>query len=173
MTRINKNVSDSFNLNGGKSELINFDLKYSTGPFYKLQATIMNLTLADHFAFKELKHQRSIMFQQYQIMLLVFVLLFSIEIKANPKEDKLFQWVESQVVIYTLKRQNFVANLDFSMQKWHVQGKCFGNLISPKFVITVSSCILEEGKRLVNDKIVKDLIEEARVSQVIFSALRK
>ena len=115
------------------------------------------------------------MFQQYQIMLLILVLLFSIEIKANryPNDDKLIQWVESQVAIYTLKRQNFVADLGFSEQKWHVQGKCFGNLISPKFVITVSSCILEEGKRLVNDKIVKDLIEEARVSQVIFSALRK
>ena len=113
------------------------------------------------------------MFQQYQIMLLILVLLFSIEIKANryPNEDKLFQWVESQVAIYTLKRQNFLADLDFSKQKWHVQGKCFGNLISPKFVLTVSSCILEERKRLVNDKIVKDLIEEARVFQVIFSAL--
>lgn len=111
------------------------------------------------------------MFQQYQIMLLVLVLLFSIEIKANlyPNEDKLIEWVESQVIIYTLKQQNFIA--DFSKQKWDVRGKCFGNLISPKFVLTVSSCILEEGKRLVNDKIVKDLIEEARVSQVIFSAL--
>ena len=118
---------------------------------------------------------RSIMFQKYQIMLLILVLLFSIEIKANryPNQDKLIQWVESQVAIYTLKGPNFVADLHFSKQKWHVQGKCFGNLISPKFVLTVSSCILEEGKRLVNDKIVKDLIEEARVSQVIFSALRK
>ena len=115
------------------------------------------------------------MFQKYQIMLLILVLLFSIEIKAKryPNEDKLIQWVESQVVIYTLKGPNFVADLHFSKQKWHVQGKCFGNLISPKFVLTVSSCILEERKRLVNDKIVKDLIEEARVSQVIFSALRK
>ena len=131
----------------------------------------MNLNLAGHFAFKELKHQRSIMFQQYQIMLLVLVLLFSIEIKANlyPNEDKLIEWVESQVIIYTLKQQNFIA--DFSKQKWDVRGKCFGNLISPKFVLTVSSCILEERKRLVTDKIVKDLIEEARVSQVIFSAL--
>ena len=43
------------------------------------------------------------MFQQYQIMLLVLVLLFSIEIKANPKEDKLIQWAVSQVTIYTLK----------------------------------------------------------------------
>ena len=147
-------------------------MKYLTGPFYKLQATIMNLTLADHSAFKELKHQRSIMFQQYQIMLLILVLVFSIEIKAKryPNEDKLIQWVESQVAIYTLKRQNFVADLDFSRQKWDVRGKCFGNLISPKFVLTVSSCILEERKRSVNDKIVKDLIEEARVSQVIFSA---
>ena len=131
----------------------------------------MNLNLAGDFAFKELKHQRSIMFQQYQIMLLVLVLLFSIEIKANlyPNEDKLIEWVESQVIIYTLKQQNFIA--DFSKQKWDVRGKCFGNLISPKFVLTVSSCILEERKRLVTDKIVKDLIEEARVSQVIFSAL--
>ena len=131
----------------------------------------MNLNLAGHFAFKELKHQRSIMFQQYQIMLLVLVLLFSIEIKANlyPNEDKLIEWVESQVIIYTFKQQNFIA--DFSKQKWDVRGKCFGNLISPKFVLTVSSCILEERKRLVTDKIVKDLIEEARVSQVIFSAL--
>ena len=131
----------------------------------------MNLNLAGHFAFKELKHQRSIMFQQYQIMLLVLVLLFSIEIKANlyPNEDKLIEWVESQVIIYTLKQQNFIA--DFSKQKWDVRGKCFGNLISPKFVLTVSSCILEERKRLVTDKIVKDLIEEARVTQVIFSAL--
>ena len=111
------------------------------------------------------------MFQQYQIMLLVLVLLFSIEIKANlyPNEDKLIEWVESQVIIYTFKQQNFIA--DFSKQKWDVRGKCFGNLISPKFVLTVSSCILEERKRLVTDKIVKDLIEEARVSQVIFSAL--
>ena len=130
----------------------------------------MNLTLADHSAFKELKHQRSIMFQQYQIMLLILVLFFSIEIKAKryPNEDKLIQWVESQVAIYTLKQQNFIA--DFNKQKWDIRGKCFGNLISPKFVLTVSSCILEERKRLVNDKIVKDLIEEARVSQVIFSA---
>ena len=37
---------------------INLNLKYLTGPFYKLQATIMNLNLADHFAFKESKHQR-------------------------------------------------------------------------------------------------------------------
>ena len=133
----------------------------------------MNLTCADHSPFKELKHQRSIMFQQYQIMLLILVLFFSMEIKANPNEDKFTQWAESEVIIYTLKQQNFLADLAFSEQKWNVQGKCFGNLISPKFVLTVSSCILEEGKRLVNDKIVKDLIEEARVSQVIFSALRK
>ena len=136
---------------------------------FKLQATIKNLNRK-----KELKHQRSIMFQQYQIMLLILVLLFSIEIKANrypnyPNEDKFMQWIDSQVVIYTLKQQNFA----FSKQKWDFQGKCFGNLISPKFVLTISSCILEEGERLVNDKIVKDLIEEARVSRVIFSALSK
>ena len=80
----------------------------------------MNLNLADHFAFKELKHQRNIMFQQYQIMLLVHVLLFSIEIKANPKEDKLIQWAVSQVTIYTLKKHNFapdLANLPFSGSK--------------------------------------------------------
>ena len=113
------------------------------------------------------------MFQRYQIMHLILVLLFSMEIKANrypnyPNENKFIQWVESQVAIYTLKQQKFV-----SKQKWDVQGKCFGNLISPKFVLTISSCILEEGERLVNDKIVKDLIEEARVSRVIFSALSK
>ena len=132
--------------------------------------------MVDHSAAKELKHQRSIMFQQYQIMLFILVLLFSIEIKANPKEDKLIQWVKSQVAIYILKQHNFVAslaNLPFGKQKWNFElhGKCFGNLISPKFVLTISSCILEEKERLVNDKIVKDLIEEARVSRVMFSAL--
>ena len=157
---------------GEKSELIliNELVHEIFNQFSKLQATMMNLNLIDH---SELKHQRSIMFQQYQIMLLILVLLFSIEIKANrypnyPNEDKFIQWVESQVAIYTLKQQNFV-----SKQKWDVRGKCFGNLISPKFVLTISSCILEEGERLVNDKIVKDLIEEARVSRVIFSALSK
>ena len=113
------------------------------------------------------------MFQQYQIMFLILVLLFSIEIKANPKQDKLIQWAKSQVVIYTLKKQNSVADLGcFSKQMWNVRGKCFGNFITPKFVLTISSCILEEGAGLVNAKIVKDLIEEVRVSRVIFSPLR-
>ena len=108
------------------------------------------------------------MFQQYQIMLLIlYFLFFSIEIKANPNEDKLARWAESEVIIYTLKQQNFLADLVFSEQKWNVQGKCFGNLISPKFVLTISSYILEERERSVNDKIVKNLIEEARVFRVI------
>ena len=108
------------------------------------------------------------MLQQYQIMLLILVLFSSMEIKANPNEDKFTQWAESEVIIYTLKQQNFLADLAFSEQKWNVQGKCFGNLISPKFVLTISTCILEERKRPVYDKIVKDLIEEARVLRVIF-----
>ena len=64
------------------------------------------------------------------------------------------------------KQENFLADLAFSEQKWNVQGKCFGNLISPKFVLTISTCILEEREAPVYDKIVKDLIEEARVLQV-------
>ena len=64
------------------------------------------------------------------------------------------------------KKQIFLT-LFSSEQKWNVQGKCFGNLISPKFVLTISSCILEERERSVNDKIVKNLIEEARVLRVI------
>ena len=109
------------------------------------------------------------MLQQYQKMLLILVLFFSIEIKANnPNKDKFIRWAESEVIIYTLKQQNFLADLAFSEQKWNVQGKCFGNLISPKFVLTISTCILEERERPVYDKIVKDLIEEARVLQVFF-----
>ena len=106
------------------------------------------------------------MLQQYQKMLLILVLFFSIEIEANPNRDKFTQWAESEVIIYTLKQQNFLADLAFSEQKWNVQGKCFGNLISPKFVLTISTCILEEREAPVYDKIVKDLIEEARVLQV-------
>ena len=109
------------------------------------------------------------MLQQYQKMLLILVLFFSIEIKANnPNKDKFIRWAESEVIIYTLKQQNFLADLAFSEQKWNVQGNCFGNLISPKFVLTISTCILEERERPVYDKIVKDLIEEARVLQVFF-----
>ena len=101
------------------------------------------------------------------MLLILCFLFFSIEIKANPNEDKLTRWAESEVIIYTLKQQNFLADLFSSEQKWNVQGKCFGNLISPKFVLTISSCILEETERSVNDKIVKNLIEEARVLRVI------
>ena len=45
-----------------------------------------------------------------------------------------------------------------------LQGKCFGNLISPKFVLTILYCILEQKERLVNAKIVQGLIETTMIN---------
>ena len=84
------------------------------------------------------------MFQKHQFMLLTFVLIFSREIGANLYEDSFHQWEKSQVIIYTAKINRAI---DFTSKSFSFRGKCFGNLISTKHVLTIASCILEEKDR--------------------------
>ena len=93
-------------------------------------------------------------------MLLTFVLIFSKQIRANLYEDSFHQWEKSQVIIYTAKSKVFTT------KSFSFRGKCFGNLISTKHVLTIASCILEENDRLSNEKKVKSLIKETRIHRV-------
>ena len=105
------------------------------------------------------------MFQKYPFILLKFLLIFSIQIKANLYEESFYEWEKSQVIIYTAKSAS-IHKLLFTSKSVSIRGKCFGNLISTKHVLTIASCILEEKDRLINDKKVKFLIEETRIHRV-------
>ena len=106
-----------------------------------------------------------VMFQKYPFMLLKCLSIFSIQIKANLYEESFHQWEKSQVIIYTAKSAS-IHKLLFTSKSVSIRGKCFGNLISAKHVLTIASCILEEKDRMVNDKKVKFLIEETRIHRV-------
>ena len=105
-------------------------------------------------------YQREGMLQNYQFILLICLLNFSRQIKGILYEESFRQWEKSQVVIYTAKPKVFKT------KSFSFRGKCFGNLISTKHVLTIASCILEEKDRLINDKKVKSLIEETRIHRV-------
>ena len=105
-------------------------------------------------------YQREGMLQNYQFILLICLLNFSRQIKGILYEESFRQWEKSQVVIYTAKPKVFKT------KSFLFRGKCFGNLISTKHVLTIASCILEEKDRLINDKKVKSLIEETRIHRV-------
>ena len=53
-----------------------------------------------------------------------------------------------------------------SIKKYSLTGLCFGNLISPKHVITAASCILDKKAMKKSQKKVKQYIEEMRIAQV-------
>ena len=112
------------------------------------------------YRIRRVRYQREMMFQKYQFILLTFVLIFSQQIGANLYEDSFHQWEKSQVIIYTAKPKVFTT------KSFSFRGKCFGNLISTKHVLTIASCILEEKDRLINDKKVKSLIKETRIHRV-------
>ena len=105
------------------------------------------------------------MFQKHKFILLIFLSISLKQIKANLYEDSFHQWEKSQVIIYTAKSAS-IHKLLFTSKSVSIRGKCFGNLISTKHVLTIASCILEEKDRLINDKKVKFLIEETRIHRV-------
>ena len=61
------------------------------------------------------------------------------------------------------------GSIDYVKNKrFRLRGKCFGNLISPKHVITAASCIIDKYECLRNKVCAsKAYIEEMRVAQVL------
>ena len=102
--------------------------------------------------------------------LAVFCIIFLImlaNIRAHPRDELFSQWEKSQVMIYSFE-VGFPGspNYEFS-KKFSLRGKCFGNLITSKHVITAASCVLDEKLLRKSQKKIKPFIEEMRVSQVI------
>ena len=102
--------------------------------------------------------------------LAVFCIIFLImlaNIRAHPRDELFSQWEKSQVMIYSFE-VGFPGSPNYEFtKKFSLRGKCFGNLITSKHVITAASCVLDENLLRKSQKKIKPFIEEMRVSQVI------
>ena len=97
----------------------------------------------------------------------IILLIMLANIRAHPRDELFRQWEKSQVMIYSFD-VGFPGSLNYEFtKKFSLRGKCFGNLITPKHVITASSCVLGEKLLRKSQKKIKPFIEEMRVSRVI------
>ena len=97
----------------------------------------------------------------------IILLIMLANIRAHPRDELFSQWEKSQVVIYSFD-VGFPGSPNYEFtKKFSLRGKCFGNLITSKHVITAASCVLDEKLLRKSQKKIKPFIEEMRVSQVI------
>ena len=97
----------------------------------------------------------------------IILLIMLANIRAHPRDELFSQWEKSQVMIYSFD-VGFPGSLNYEFtKKFSLRGKCFGNLITSKHVITAASCVLTEKLLRKSQKKIKPFIEEMRVSQVI------
>ena len=96
----------------------------------------------------------------------IILLIMLANIRAHPRDELFSQWEKSQVIIYNFD-VGFPGSLNYEFtKKFSLRGKCFGNLITSKHVITAASCVLNEKLLRKSQKKIKPFIEEIRVSQV-------
>ena len=97
----------------------------------------------------------------------IILLIMLANIRAHPRDELFSQWEKSQVVIYSFD-VGFPGSPNYEFtKKFSLRGKCFGNLITSKHVITAASCVLDEKLLRKSQNKIKPFIEEMRVSQVI------
>ena len=97
----------------------------------------------------------------------IILLIMLANIRAHPRDELFSQWEKSQVIIYNFD-VGFPGSLNYEFtKKFSLRGKCFGNLITSKHVITAASCVLNEKLLRKSQKKIKPFIEELRVSKVI------
>ena len=96
----------------------------------------------------------------------IILLIIFANIRAHPRDELFSQWVKSQVMIYSFD-VGFPGSPNYEFtKKFSLRGKCFGNLITPKHVITAASCVLDKKILRKSQNKIQPFIEEMRVSQV-------
>ena len=97
----------------------------------------------------------------------IILLIMLANIRAHPRDELFSQWEKSQVVIYSFD-VGFPGSPNYEFtKKFSLRGKCFGNLITSKHVITAASCVLDEKLLRKSQNKIKPFVEEMRVSLVI------